>query len=81
MDTSKRSDDKATISLIGALAVCCAVPLLLVVGVTSVLGLVVGALAAGVVAIIVAACYIGLIPRRVAGAEATSGTRDDASDS
>jgi hypothetical protein len=38
----RRSEDHAITSLIGGLAVCCAVPLLLVLGVTSVLGLVVG---------------------------------------
>lgn len=73
----RRQDDHAITSLIGGLAVCCAVPLLLLLGVTSVLGLVVGALVAGVIAIIAAAGCIALMARRAHSTSDTSDVRDD----
>jgi hypothetical protein len=73
----RRQDDHAITSLIGGLAVCCAVPLLLLLGVTSVLGLVVGALVAGVIAILAAVGGIALMARRARSTSDTSDGRDD----
>ena len=73
----RRQDDHAITSLIGGLAVCCAVPLLLLLGVTSVLGLVVGALVAGVIAILAAVGGIALMARRAVSAAHTPEVHDD----
>ncbi len=81
MDPSpRRPGDQTLASLTGAIAVCSAVPLLLLVfGVTSVLVLVLGAFVAGIAAIIITMACAALIARLAGPTEDAPTAFDDPS--